>query len=179
MRYWWSNQKLTYSREVGGGYFWCRQRKSNGAKNPYYEAVRLARAGDVVFAYCRGSIRAAGLVLSSADEAPDPSQGAGAGHMPGWLVRVAWLELKHPPRPMDHFHVHKPLLPENYSPLSLAGKGGQGGRLMPLPAPLAHALAQIAGGNSPDAPPQPPGARNSQLKFAFQTSNENPMEETP
>ena len=180
MRYWWSNQKLAYSREVGGGYFWCRQRKSNGAKNPFYDAARLARAGDVVFAYCRGNIRAVGLLLSAADEAPDPARKTNADPMPGWLARVAWLELKTPLRPMDHFDALKPLLPDNYSPLSLAGRGGQGGRLMPLPPPLAHALARLAGGTPPDdSTPRAAGARESQLKFAFQNNNETPREEVP
>ena len=186
MRYWWSNQKLTYSREVGGGYFWCRQRKSNGTKNPFYDAVRLLRAGDVVFAYCRGRIRAAGLVLSPAEEAPDPARGDrdDAPGTLGWLARVAWLELKNPPRPMNHFEALKPLLPKNYSPLSPEGRGGQGGRLMPLPQALAMALAQIAGGMAEGLPQQAGAApasqtRGKQLPLAFQTQTENRKEETP
>ena len=172
MRYWWSNQRQAYEREAGGGYFWCRQRKLNGAKNPFYDAARLVRAGDVMFAYCRGSVRAVGFVLSAASEAPDPALAADAERAPGWFIRVAWLELKRPLHPMDHMNIIQPLLPENYSPLTLQGKGVQGGRLVPLPPTLARALIQLAGGTDPENLVTTDW-RNRQMKFAFP----NPQEE--
>ena len=173
MRYWWSNQKLTYDREVKGGYFWCRQRKSNGTRNPFYDAVRLTRNGDVVFAYCRGMIRAVGLVISPVDAAPDP---AAKTNETGWLVRMAWLELKTPLRPLDHLELLTPLLPENYSPLTLEGKGNQGGRLMPLPQPLARALIQLAGGTDPEHLVATDW-RKTQMRFSFNDNDDDESEE--
>ncbi len=177
MRYWWANQNQTYDREVSGGYFWCRQRKSNGMRNPFYDAVRLTRIGDVIFAYCKGVLRAVGLVLSSVDEAADPAAKAGAERVQGWLVRVAWLELKRPLRPLDHLELLKPLLPENYAPLTLEGKGIQGGRLMPLPQMLARALIQLAGGTDPEHLVAPDW-RNRQMKFSFH-NHDDEREEMP
>jgi len=40
VRFWWVNQNQTYRQEVGGGYLWSPQRKSNGAQNPYYDFMR-------------------------------------------------------------------------------------------------------------------------------------------
>ena len=40
MRYWWVNQNQTYNHEVRGGYVWSPKRKSNGARNPFYEFMR-------------------------------------------------------------------------------------------------------------------------------------------
>ena len=176
MRFWWANQRLAYDREVSGGYFWCRQRKSNGTRNPFYDAVRLTRNGDVVFAYCRGTVRAVGLVLSPVCEAPDPAS-TSAERAPGWLLRMAWLELKRPLRPLDHLELLKPLLPENYSPLTPVGKGNQGGRLMPVPQALARALVQLAGGTDPEHLVSPDW-RNRQMKFSFH-NNDDEREDLP
>lgn len=131
-----------------GGYLWCRQRKSNGMRNPFYDAVWLVRNGDIILAYRKGAVRAVGIVLSAAEEAPDPAK-TQAG-VSGWLARVGWLELKQPLTPAAHMDVLAPLLPAVYSPLSPEGRGLQGGRLMPVPPRLARALIQLAGGTAPE-----------------------------
>ena len=41
MRYWWVNQNQTYRQELKGGYLWSPKRKANGARNPYYEFLRV------------------------------------------------------------------------------------------------------------------------------------------
>lgn len=169
MRYWWANQKHTYGVEVAGGYLWCRQRRANGTRNPFYDNVRLAQPGDVLFAYCAATIRAVGMVLSRAREAtpPRPIEGHPMNpDLPGWLIDVAWLELKRPLAPARHMPILAPLLPELHAPLTLAGKGIQGGRLLELPTPLARALLQLAGGTDPEHILNPAWMPH-QLRFPF------------
>jgi hypothetical protein len=163
MRTWWANQNHTYGDEVAGGYLWSRKRRVNGTRNPFYETVRLAGPGDVIFAYSHALIRAIGIVLSSARTAPRPCLPAehqpAAGSLPsatepgregdGWLIDVAWLELKRPLKPGRFMTILAPLLPEAYAPLTPDSKGIQGGRLLEIPANLARALLQLAGGSNP------------------------------
>ena len=40
MRYWWVNQNQTFDPEFHGGYLWSPKRKSNQARNPFYEFMR-------------------------------------------------------------------------------------------------------------------------------------------
>ena len=170
MRYWWANQKHAYAEEVAGGCLWCPQRRANGSRNPFYENLRLAAPGDVVFAYHGAQIRAIGIVLSRAREAAAPFAGAdGAPRRPdvaGWLLDVAWLELKRPLAPGRYMTILAPLLPEVLAPLTPRGKGIQGGRLLEIPARLARALLQLAGGTDP-ARLLHPDWEPHQLRFGF------------
>jgi hypothetical protein len=178
MRYWWANQKHTYADEVAGGFLWSRKRRADGSRNPFYETVRLAEPGDLIFAYSDAHIKAIGVVLSHARTttaqpslpvAPDPMASAPrpAEGMPGWLLDVAWLELKRPLQPGRFMTILAPLLPEAYAPLTPGGKGIQGGRLLELPSNLARALLQLTGGSDP-AQLVNPDWMPHQLKFVFE-----------
>jgi hypothetical protein len=167
MRYWWANQKRTYAAEVAGGYLWCRQRRADGSRNPFYENVRIASPGDVLFAYHDAEIRAIGMVLSRARESPAPVlPPAPASPVPGWMIDVAWMELKRPLHPSRYMGILGPLLPERHAPLTAAGKGIQGGRLLEVPDRMARALLQLAGGTDP-ARLLNPDWHPRQLRFAF------------
>jgi hypothetical protein len=157
MRYWWTNQKQTYEAEMAGGYLWSPRHRSDGSRNPFYENLRLARTGDMVFAYHDSAIRAVGIVLAEARESvsplppapPRPNEKAVAPFVPGWLLEVAWLKLATPFLPTRHMNVLEPLLPSAHSPLSPSGRGLQGGRLLELPQSLALVLLQLTAGRSP------------------------------
>jgi hypothetical protein len=169
MRYWWANQKHTYADEVAGGCLWCRQRRANGARNPFYENVRLASPGDTIFAYHDAAIRAIGLVLSRAREAPPPFPAHDPRlrpDTPGWLLDVAWLELRRPLRPAAYMAILDPLLPDLHAPLRPDGRGIQGGRLLEIPDRLARALLQLAGGTDPSRLLNPDWHPH-QLRFGF------------
>jgi hypothetical protein len=43
------NQNQTFQQEQKGGYLWSPKRNANGARNPFYEAMREVSPGDVVF----------------------------------------------------------------------------------------------------------------------------------
>lgn len=174
MRYWWANQKSAYDAEVAGGYLWSRKRRANGTRNPFYESVRLTRPGDILFGYRRAAISAVGFVLAPASEAPCPIP-AGASvpdaepaqdKAPGWLLPVAWLELRRPLVPANHMEILGPLLPPFNAPLTDKGRGIQGGRLMEVPPRLARALLELAGGRDPSLLLRPSWEAR-QLRFAF------------
>ena len=168
MRYWWANQKHTYEAEVLGGFLWCRQRRANGSRNPFYENMRMVAPGDLIFAYHNAQIPAVGLVLSRARAAEAPAAvGPGAAaDVPGWLLDVAWLELKRPLQPGRFMGILAPLLPEVHAPLTPEGKGLQGGRLLEVPDRLSRALLQLAGGSDP-AGLVNPDWQPHQLRFGF------------
>lgn len=179
MRYWWANQMRSYDAEVAGGYLWSRQRRANGSRNPFYDNLRLTQPGDLIFAYARAAIRAVGLVLGPAREAPQPSSPdpapggkpmAEQADAPGWLLDVAWLELLRPLQPGDYMRLLAPLLPRVHAPLTPSGRGIQGGRLLELPHNLALALVQLAGGRDPARLLNPPWQPH-QLRFAFAEQN--------
>lgn len=171
MRYWWANQKQQYEQEVAGGCLWCPQRRADGSRNPFYENVRLAAPGDIIFGYYEAAVRAIGIVLSRAREAPSPCAGHAAkdtedADMAGWLLDVSWLELKRPLAPARFAAILSPLLPEAHAPLTPEGRGIQGGRLLELSDRLARALLQLAGGTDP-ARLLNPDWQPHQLRFSF------------
>jgi putative restriction endonuclease len=128
VQYWWVNQGSTYSHEVPGGYMWSPQRNNNGSFSQYYENMRLVEPGDLVLSYMDGLIRAIGVAVSSAYEAPKPEEFGSAGLAwadLGWRVDVAYTELEpeHRVRPKLHIDELRPLLPKKYSPLQSNGNG--------------------------------------------------------
>jgi putative restriction endonuclease len=148
MRYWWVNQNQTYRQEISGGYLWSPQRKSNGARNAYYESMREVAPGDLVFSFVDTRIRALGIARSHCYECPKPVEFGSAGmnwDKVGWRVDVRFVEEPMPIRPKDHIQVLAPLLPEKYSPISSDGNGSQSIYLTELPKRLAHALATLMG----------------------------------
>ncbi len=175
MRYWWANQNQNnYRTEVAGGYLWSPRHRADGSRNPFYDNLRLAQPGDIVFAFHDSAIRAVGIVIEAAIEAANPEiqappkdgEKAANPATPGWLLNIAWLELKEPFAPARHMAVLEPLLPSAHSPLTASGRGLQGGRLLELRQHLAIPLLQLVGGRNPDKLTGPTW-RPSQMKFKF------------
>lgn len=69
MRFWWVNQNQTFRHKVGGGYLLSPKRKSNQAKNPYYDFMREVALSDVIFSFCGTRIPVIGVAQSHAYEA--------------------------------------------------------------------------------------------------------------
>lgn len=148
MRFWWVNQNQTYKHEVPGGYLWSPKRKQNGHRNPFYEFMREASPGDLVFSFADALIKAIGVVGSYAYEAPKPLEfgqvGAYWGQI-GWRVDVRFYELKNPIRPADAMDRLRPHLPKVYSPLQAKGEGMQGVYLTELSEGFAMELSDLVG----------------------------------
>jgi putative restriction endonuclease len=148
VRYWWVNQNQTYRHEVGGGYLWSPKRKSNSARNPYYEFMREVSPGDIIFSFADTFIRAFGVARSHAYESPKPLEFGSAGRnwdQVGWRIDVEFHEVKSPIRPADWMERLRPLLPKKYSPLLPDGRGLQNLYLTEVSNPLAFALADLMG----------------------------------
>lgn len=144
VRYWWVNQGGTYEHEVPGGYMWSPQRNNNGAYSEYYENMRRVEPGDIVFSYAGAQIRAVGVAVSSAYEAPKPPEFGSAGLVwadLGWRVDVMFteLEIEHRVRPKAHIEELLPLAPKKYSPI-LANGNGFTAYLFALPDDFADVL---------------------------------------
>lgn len=148
MRYWWVNQNQTFRHEVPGGYIWSPQRRTDGARNPFYESMREVAPGDLIFSFCDTYIRALGVARSYCYECPKPVEFGAAGmywDKVGWRVDVLFQERPDPIRPKDHMGVLAPLLPGKYAPLRPNGDGLQSVYLTELPPDFALALATLVG----------------------------------
>src|SRR5262245_29984647 len=128
MRYWWVNQNQTFRQETDGGYLWSPKRNANGARNPFYEAMREVSPGDFVFSFVDTLVAALGIANSYCWESPKPVEFGTAGanwENVGWKVSVNFSLLKSKIRPKDHIEVLRPLLPRRYAPLQADGNGLQ------------------------------------------------------
>ena len=123
MRCWWVNQNQTYQHEVRGGYIWSPKRNANGARNPFYEAMREVAPGDLVLSFFDTRIFAIGIAASYCWESPEPLDwpSGRTGKMAGWKVTVRFTELVNKVRPKDHIDLLRPLLPARYAPYSRTG----------------------------------------------------------
>jgi putative restriction endonuclease len=133
MRYWWVNHKQTARQEIDGRYLWSPKRTSKGARNHFYDNMRLASPGDLVLSFADGLIRYTGVVQDFASPTPKPDSFESIGDYwsnDGWLLPVAWQPLKEPVRPKDRIRELGPLLPKKYSPIQPdTGNGNQGAYL--------------------------------------------------
>src|ERR1700735_1847260 len=73
-RYWWVNHKRTHEQELQGEFLWSPKRKQSSADSESSNNMTKIMPGDVVFAYSftGGALRAVGVALSRAREAPNP-----------------------------------------------------------------------------------------------------------
>lgn len=148
MKFWWVNQNQTFEQEVRGGYLWSPKRKSDGSINPFYESMREVALGDLVFSFEGTLIRALGIAVSYAREAPKPPEFGSAGpnwDRIGWRVDVDFSVLQRQIKPIDHIERIRPYLPARYSPLQPSGHGNQGIYLTWLEPPLAQELLDLIG----------------------------------
>jgi hypothetical protein len=147
MRYWWVNQNQTYKAEVPGGFLWSPKTRVDGAKNRFYENMRLVEPNDVVFSFCDTYIKAVGVATDRAATAPKPDFGKVGKEWSeeGWLVPVEFKELENPIRPNDHIQTLKDYLPGKYSPLQHSGDGLQSVYWAEVPESMASQLIRIIG----------------------------------
>jgi putative restriction endonuclease len=146
--FWWVNQNKTYRQETKGGYLWSPKRKRDGARNPFYDHMRLVVPGDIILSFAETRIPAVGIAISHCYEAPKPTEFGKAGDdwsAIGWRVDVTYQVLTNSLRPADHMQALAPLLPKQYSPLQPDGRGLQSVYLTPLPQPLMYQLALLIG----------------------------------
>lgn len=127
---------------------WSPKRNKNGARNRFYDNMRIVAPGDIVFSYVDTRIKAVGVIASIAHESAKPTEfgvvGANWDNV-GWQVKVQYHEMQNLVRPRDHMTVLRSLLPDTYSPLTTEGNGLQGVYLAAIPRPMAETLAGLIG----------------------------------
>lgn len=135
--YWWVNHKQTFRQEIEGQYLWSPKRKSNGARNEFYDNMRRANPGDLVFSFANQAISYVGRVTQLAFTAPKPTEFGDTGAYwsnEGWYLPVYWVPLVPAVRPKDLIEKLGPLLPARYSPISpVTGRGHQSVYLASIP----------------------------------------------
>src|SRR5947208_6549991 len=141
MTYWWVNQKQTWQYEIGGGFLWSPKCKRNGARNQFYENMRLVREGDTVFSYYNSLLQYIGVATGQATTAKKPVNLGQPGQWDsdGWHVPVNWRPLG-PLNPREIIEELRPHLPARYSPLRKDGQGLRGVYLTRLPDSMAQVL---------------------------------------
>jgi putative restriction endonuclease len=104
------NQNQTYRHEVPGGYLWSPVKRSDGARNYFYDTMTEVRPGDLVFSFCDTHIKALGIATHAAEPSVKPDFGTAGGNWSeyGWLVQVEFQELDHPVRPKGHMDLLAP-----------------------------------------------------------------------
>jgi putative restriction endonuclease len=154
VRYWWVNQKRTHRQELDGELLWAGKKKQAGADSESSSNMTKIMPGDVVFALslAGGAVRAVGVALGRAREAPDPfepgairKQSGGQRALRGWQVPVRFAELSHPWQPKDHAAELARLLPERHSPLRASGYPNPSIYLAALPRKLAATVRKLIG----------------------------------
>ncbi len=152
LRHWWVNHKQTYPREIAGEYLWWPKKSQKGVNRDAGSNMTRVMPGDVVFSFADDAVRAVGVALGRAREAPPPAErGVASEHGsmdPGWQVPVRFIELEQPLRPRDHRAQLGPVLPAKNSPVGASGDGSQGAYLAAVPDAMAAKLRELLGGQA-------------------------------
>lgn len=175
MSFWWVNHKQTHRQEIDGGYIWSPIAKKNGAYNQTYENLKLVQAGDIVFSYADGSIKAIGTAISGYENTPKPTEFGAAGDawdVLGWRVAIDWQMLDEPLRPKSHLAVIAPLLPEKHSPIrAVNGDGVQSCYLASISTDLGNLLLRLAGQSDTEAHEQEAEAQErEQMRLVWEST---------
>ncbi|MBK6740481.1 MAG: hypothetical protein IPG64_22900 [Haliea sp.] len=149
MKYWWVNQRQTYSHEVPGGYMWSPKVNAAGSHIRPYDLMRKLVPGDIVFSYANALLKAVGVVKSYCYEFPKPSEFGAAGQNwaeAGWRVDVDYKQLTAPVRTIDHITALSPFLPAKHSPLKSQSGFANESYLFDVSKEFALALAHLLDG---------------------------------
>jgi hypothetical protein len=147
--YWWVNHSQTFRQELDGGYLWSPKESKKSANSESCNNMTRVMPGDVVYSFADAAIRAVGMVLGRAHEAPKPAEfgtaGVQRGKTAGWQVSVRFRELDTPLRPKDHAAELAAVLPKKHSPIRASGYGNQGGYLAAVPWAMAAVVRRLLG----------------------------------
>lgn len=151
VRYWWVNHNRTHRQELDGEFLWSPKKQQGVADDVSSRNILKIKPGDVVFAFsfAGGAVRAVGVALERAREAPNPLEMGAALKRPtapqGWRVTVRFAELTRPWMPKDHAVELARLLPDRHSPLRTSGDPNPAIYLASVPQKMATAVRHFAG----------------------------------
>lgn len=96
------NHKQTFRHEFRGGYIWSPKRRKDGARNIFYDFLRMVRPGHVIFPYVGGWVRGAGLARTHGYTSPRPDEFGHIGNAwntIGWRVDAVFSDAEKPFQP--------------------------------------------------------------------------------
>jgi hypothetical protein len=153
--YWWVNHHQAFRQEWEGGYLWWPKKKENASHNESHDNLTRVLPGDVVYSFADAAIRAVGVVLGRAHEAPKPAESGVVGDQRtqamGWRVSVRFSELETPLHPKDHATDLAAVLPKRHSPIHASGDGNQSVYLAAVPEAMATTLRRLLGSQADHA----------------------------
>jgi hypothetical protein len=146
VNYWWVNHKQTAKQELVGGYLWAPTAKVDGRPSRFYDALKVARPGDMVFSFANSRIGAVGEVTGLYVDADKPAELERAGESwarAGWRLPVKFTMLSQPLHPASNMEKLRPYLPTKYSPIRENGHGNQQVYLAEIGPLLAKAVLDL------------------------------------
>ena len=149
MRYWWVNQNQTYRAEVRGNFMWSPKTNAKGGGNPFYDFMREAQPGDLVFSSPTRVLRRWGS--SPVQRKPLQSQTSGVQGANWCAGRVVYSRLLlragiDQIRPKDHIEILSAIPSARFFATSNDRRRPAG--YLPdfeFPGPLADALIGLMG----------------------------------
>lgn len=148
MSSWWVNHKQTFRHEFRGKYVWSPKRRKDGARNIFYDFMRLVKPGDTIVSYADGQVKGIGLAKSHCYTSPRPDEFGHIGEVwddIGWRVDVDFVPAARPIRPRDMLGEIGPLIGMKRSPLGPDGNGRQAVYLAAISDQLARLMRQAVG----------------------------------
>ena len=135
--FWWVNQGSTYEEARKIGFIWAPQKSKTGARLYHWENVSRVRAGDFIFHYADGELRAVSKAKSDGYEAKKVL-GGNEWSDDGWQVDADYCILARPV-PIGEVGAKLAALHIDKGPVNRSGGVNQG-YLFELPAPAARLL---------------------------------------
>ena len=107
---------------------WSPKTNKDGGYNQFYQNMKEANLGDIIFSFDDTFTKTVGVVSApaiSADKPKEFGKACDTWGIDGWLVRVDYEELNNPFKPKNQMDILAPLLPKRYSPIRADGAGNQ------------------------------------------------------
>lgn len=148
-RHWWVNDDQTFPQAVHGGYVWSPKKGKSPAHHESHNNLTRMLPGDSVLWCADAAVRAVGIVLSRAYEAPLPAEMC-AGADPrsterGWQASVSFREFDTPLRPTDHAAELAAVAPKKHSPLRAGGQVNPSVSVAAVPDRMVEVLRRLLG----------------------------------
>jgi hypothetical protein len=148
-RHWWVNHGQTFQHALHGSYVWSPKKGKNPAHNESHNNLTRMLPGDAVLLCDDAVVRAVGIVLSRAYEAPQPAEFSATADQRskerGWRASVSFRELDTPLRPTDHAADLAAVAPKKHSPIRAGGRVNPSVYLAAVPDRMLEVLRRLLG----------------------------------
>ena len=140
--FWWVNQGATYDEARKIGFIWAPQKSKTGARLYHWENVSRVRAGDFIFHYADGALRAISKAKNDGYESKK-ALGGNEWSDDGWRVDADYCVLARPV-PIGEVGAKLAALHMDKGPVNTSGGVNQG-YLYELPPSAARLLIERIG----------------------------------